>query len=89
MSVLKHQDVRTTLTLDDDVARKLQAEVRRTGRPFKEVVNEALRTALTAKRAVAARRPFTVRARPLGLRPGLSYDSVEDLLETLDGPGRR
>ena len=32
--------MRTTLTLNDDVAAKLEAESRRAGRPFKEIVNE-------------------------------------------------
>ena len=40
--------MRTTLTLDDDVAALLQQAVRQTGRSFKEVVNDALRTGLTA-----------------------------------------
>jgi predicted transcriptional regulator len=35
--------MRTTLTLDDDVAAKLKAEARRIGRPFREIVNNALR----------------------------------------------
>ena len=34
--------MRTTLTLDDDVAAKLKAEQSRAGLPFKEVVNETL-----------------------------------------------
>jgi len=33
--------VRTTLTLDDDVAAKLQAAARKSGRAFREVVNES------------------------------------------------
>ncbi len=52
----QHQDMRTTLTLDDDVAAKLKAESRRAGRPFKEIVNEALRSGLATRRAVAPRR---------------------------------
>jgi hypothetical protein len=42
--------LRTTLTLDDDVYRKLEAETRRTGRSFKVVVNERLRVSLIAAR---------------------------------------
>ena len=44
MSSPQHQDMRTTLTLDDDVAAKLKAESRRARRPFKEIVNETLRS---------------------------------------------
>jgi hypothetical protein len=32
--------LRTTLTLDDDLAAKLKAESRRAGRSFRDVVNE-------------------------------------------------
>jgi plasmid stability protein len=82
--------VRTTLTLDEDVAAKLKAEARRSGRSFKETVNDALRRALTPARPLASERPFRVQVRDLGrLRPGLSLDSVADLLEEVEGPLHR
>jgi hypothetical protein len=40
-----HQGMRTTLSVDDDVAAKLKVEGRRAGRPFREIVNETLRAA--------------------------------------------
>jgi len=76
------------LTLDDDVGAKLRQEMRRSGRPFKQVVNEFLRLGLNARRELQPPRKFTVRTRPLGLPPGLSYDNVEELLDQLDGPMR-
>jgi hypothetical protein len=82
--------VRTTLTLDEDVARKLQAEARRSGRSFKETVNSALRRALNEARQASSEGPFLVEARDLGrLRPGLSLDNVADLLEEVEGPLHR
>jgi plasmid stability protein len=82
--------MRTTLTLDDDVAAKLRAEARRSGRPFREVVNEALRRGLATRRSARSPEPFTVQTRDLGyLRPGLSLDSVADLLEQVEGPLHR
>jgi hypothetical protein len=82
--------MRTTLTLDDDVAAKLKAEVRRVGRPFREVVNETLRQGLVARRGQAAREPFTIKPRDLGsVRPGLSLDNVSDLIENVEGPLHR
>jgi hypothetical protein len=78
--------MRTTLTLDDDVAAKLKAESRRAGRPFKEIVNETLRSGLATRRAVAQRQAFKVAARDLGdLRPGLSLDNVAELIERVEG----
>jgi len=79
---------RTTLTLEDDVAARLQAEARRTGRSFKEVVNELLRLALNGRRE-GRREPFRVTARDLGLRAGLDYDDVGGLLEQVEGPAHR
>ncbi|HET7093291.1 MAG TPA: ribbon-helix-helix protein, CopG family, partial [Thermomicrobiales bacterium] len=65
--------MRTTLTLDDDVAAKLKAEARRAGRPFREIVNETLRYGLASRRVANRRQPFKVEARDLGdLKPGLS-----------------
>lgn len=82
--------MRTTLTLEDDVAAKLKAEVRRTGKPFKAIVNDCLRLALVNRRAARAREPFKVRARDLGrLRPGLSLDNIGELLEMAEGPLHR
>ena len=89
MLIIYHHDVRTTLTLDEDVAAKLKREVRRTGRAFKDVVNDFLRRALNAPPQPAQREPFVVRPRTLGLKAGLSYDHVEELIEQLDGPGHR
>jgi hypothetical protein len=83
--------VRTTLTLDEDVASRLKAEVRRSGKPFKEVVNDCLRLALwNRRRDRNAEPPFEIRPRDLGaLRPGLSLDNIGDLLEAAEGPAHR
>ena len=68
---------------------KLEREARREGKSFKEVVNYYLRLGLTARRAYEPRRKFTVRARPMGLREGLSTASVARLIEELEGPLHR
>ena len=81
-----HHDVRTTLTLDDDVKAKLDREIRKNGKSFKEAVNYYLRLGLNAPPRTKPTKPFVVRARPLGLPPGLSYDNVEELIEQLEGP---
>ena len=78
--------MRTTLTLDDDVAAKLRAESRRAGRPFKEIVNETLRSGLASRRSAARGQAFKITARDLGdVKPGLSLDNVADLIEQTEG----
>ena len=82
--------MRTTLTLDDDVAAKLRVESRRAGRPFKEIVNETLHTGLASRRVAAQRQAFKITARDLGdVRPGLCLDNVAELLEQAEGPLHR
>lgn len=83
--------MRTTLTLDEDVAERLKAEARRSGKPFRAVVNECLRVALSNRpRGRAKEPPFVIRTRDLGaLRPGLSLDNIGDLLEATEGPLHR
>jgi len=79
---------RTTLTLEEDVAARVASEARKSGRPFKQVVNELLRFALNARRS-ATPAPFRVKPRDLGLRPGLEYDDIGGLLEEVEGPSHR
>lgn len=80
--------MRTTLSLDDDVAKLLRRELRRSGTSLKAAVNHFLRLGLMAS-AKREPKPFVVQPRSLGLPPGLSYDSVEDLLEALEGVAHR
>ena len=81
--------MRTTLTLDEDIAVKLKAESRKTGRPFRDTVNSCLRAGLSVRKQSAAARPFRVKARDMGLRPGINIDKVGALLDELEGPEHR
>lgn len=86
----QHHDVRTTLTLDEDIAAKLRAEAQASGKSFRQVVNEAIRRGLVTRDAVEAAEPFRVEARDLGnLRPGPELDDVPGLLERVEGPEHR
>ncbi|HET7294398.1 MAG TPA: DUF2191 domain-containing protein [Vicinamibacteria bacterium] len=76
--------MRTTLTLDKDLALALRAEARRSGRPLKRVVNEALRAGLAARRTPAPRR---YRLRPVSLGevlPGVDLDKALRLAASLE-----
>lgn len=59
--------MRTTLTLDDDLAMMLRQEAEASGRPFRDVVNEALRRGLEAP---AAREDVEI-PRPVSMGPPL------------------
>jgi hypothetical protein len=81
--------VRTTLTIDDDIARLVQEEVRRTGGSFKGTVNSLLRQGLHASRNPRPRKRFQVT--PIALNTGLGtrYQKVEDLIEAVEGKTHR
>lgn len=82
--------MRTTLTLDEDVAARLKAAVRKQRRPFKQLVNEALRGGLEAMdRPRPARRPFRTKGFDLGPSLVGSLDNVEEVLSRVEGEGHR
>jgi hypothetical protein len=74
--------IRTTVVLEDDVIDRLQEESRTRDSTFRGTLNDVIRDGL----AVAEQRrnsatAFQVKPRAMGLRPGLSYDSISTLLE--------
>ena len=78
--------MRTTLTLDEDVARRLEAKVHQSESTFKAVVNETLRLGLDL--AIPQRKArFVWRDSPL--QAGVPFESTSDLLERLDTPDQR
>lgn len=82
--------MRTTLTLDTDVAEAVDKEVRRRPKStYKDVVNDLIRAGLHAKREMKRAPKFTVRARGMGLRRGLNYDDIGGLLEEVEGAAHR
>jgi hypothetical protein len=72
------------LILDDDVVALLKKEARKSGEPFKQVVNDTLRRGLAGGRQ-PARKPFKVK--PINLGLPRDFNKVEDLLEYLEGTG--
>jgi hypothetical protein len=77
--------MRTTLSLDDDVAAKLRELAHRRRRPFKEVVNEVLRRGLAAQEVRPRRpRPFRVDVFRSAFRPGVDPPKLNQLSDELD-----
>jgi hypothetical protein len=81
--------VRTTLTIDDDIAVLVEQEVRRSGDSLKGTVNRLLRRGLTAGRNPEPKKRFVIT--PIAMNTGLGtrYQKVEDLIEALEGPMHR
>jgi hypothetical protein len=82
--------MRTTMTLEKDVAVRLAQTARRRRVPLKTVVNEALRAGLTVldqRREPPA--PFRTSGFDLGASLVGSLDNVEDVLSRVEGESRR
>jgi hypothetical protein len=86
MPACYHHDVRTTLTVDEDVYARLESEARASGKSFKDTVNELLRLGLSVRQSAPPAHAFRVRPRRMGLLPGLQLENVAGLLEQVEGP---
>jgi hypothetical protein len=76
--------MRTTLTLDPDVAQALKSRMADRKTSFKEVVNETLRQGLAAKPKSKPTEVFRVEARSLGLKPGIDPNKLNQLVDELE-----
>lgn len=75
-------DVRTTVTLDDDLAAMLRQRARERDVPFKRVLNEAIRAGLVGGTRPA--KPYRMRLRNLGVRPGIDLTKALRLAAELE-----
>ena len=74
--------MRTTFTLDDDVAAKVERQRRERGVGISEVVNDLIREAMARPRK---RRPYVHRSVPVGLKVDVA--NIGDVLDLLDSAG--
>jgi hypothetical protein len=79
--------MRTTLTLDDDVAVQIEHLRKRRGESLKDVVNDALRRGLVqmSKAEAAARAPFRTGSFDAGAVRGPGIDNVAEVLAFAEG----
>ena len=77
--------MRTTLTLDDDLALRLKRRAALRGGSFKRVVNDTLRRGLTGP-APSRGEPhgFQVHTFRSAFRPGVDLDRLNQLLDDLE-----
>jgi predicted alpha/beta-fold hydrolase len=78
--------MRTTLSLDEDVAAQLKQLVEKK-RPFKQLVNELLRTALQSKRRKRKirRTQYSTPTLPAGACRFPDLDNTEEILSIAEG----
>jgi hypothetical protein len=71
--------MRTTLTLEDDLAEQIAQLARETRKPFKSVLNDALRRGLGE--SGPSEPEFRIRPHPGNLRPGIDDRRFNELAE--------
>jgi hypothetical protein len=76
--------MRTTVTLDPDVAEKLRKRVIESGQSMKAVLNGTLRAGFLAVKPEPERKKFRVKARRLGLRPGIDPARLLEYVNDLE-----
>ena len=75
-------EMRTTLTLDDDVARLVEDAVHHERRPMKQIVNDALRRALAPH--VSRQGPYHLTPHESAVRPGFDLAGFNRLADELE-----
>lgn len=77
--------MRTTLTLDDQIAKALKTAAHRSGKPFKQVVNDTLRAGLAARHSSGKPRHYRLKPVSLGgVLPGVNLEKALRLADALE-----
>lgn len=77
--------MRTTITLDDGLARALKERAHRSGKSFKATVNETLRAGLTAGGGLPRPRSYQLQPQSLGAATGdIDLDKALRLADRLE-----
>ncbi|MGB3863894.1 MAG: hypothetical protein WA915_17605 [Candidatus Aminicenantaceae bacterium] len=81
--------MRTTLTLDEDVAQRTKELAVKLKKPFKVVLNEALRKGLAEVEKPLKCRQYRTSPHAMGLRDEFSIDNIQDLISQVEGENKR
>ena len=76
--------MRTTLTIDDDVAARIEERRRTNGQSLKQVVNQLLREGLRSSERQPAARRYRTKTHKLRLRSGFDAARLNQLVDELE-----
>lgn len=76
--------MRTTLTIEQDVASLLKKEMKRKGMKFKEIVNAVLRRGLEEERIAPIRPKVITRPQRFGVKADIDLDKLNQLCDELE-----
>lgn len=78
--------MRTTLTLDDRLAKALKQSARKSGKSLDAVVNETLKAGLARCRPLPKRTRYRITPVSLGgVKPGIDLDKALALFDRIEG----
>ena len=81
--------MRTTVTLEPDVARRLREVSRIEKLSFKVAINTTLRSGLDQRSIKPKSKPFRTAPEDMGILPHVNYDNVGELLELVEKAARK
>jgi len=81
--------MRTTLPIDDDVLDRARAVANKLRKPFRAVVNEALRAGLKEVEAPTRKKRHKTKPHAMKLRRGRNIDNIQELLAQVEGEDAR
>ena len=73
--------MRTTVTLEDNLAAKLRERGRKRNLSFKQMVNDAVRHWLQQPQRPPKTKRFRVKPFSMGVKPGIDYDKINQFLD--------
>jgi hypothetical protein len=76
--------MRTTVTLEPDLAKKIKALAHRRGTSFKQVLNDLIRHGLASPVPEASQPRFVVEPHAGGFRPGIDPDKLNQLADQIE-----
>lgn len=76
--------MRTTLTIEDDIAVRIEERRRREGESLKQVVNGLLREGLRSGQGTPEVREYRTKAHALRMRPGFDTARLNQLVDELE-----
>lgn len=78
--------MRTTLTIDDRLAKALKQSAHESGKSLNAVVNETLKAGLARRRTLPKRTRYRITPVSLGgVRPGIDLDKALALFDQIEG----
>ena len=81
--------MKITISIDDDLLDRAREIAARLRRPFRTVVNEALRAGWLRVERPAEQRPYKTEPHAMGLRSGRNIDNIQELLAQIEGNDSR